>query len=107
MKGLAVLAVILLGIIFLSKNFFSATSDVAKGNPNQPTPQGTPADLLGPQGPNDGSNSPVGSGHYVYGDPNPPTFQSPLPVVGAGTDYLNLSRLDYSGAYENKQFLLA
>ena len=102
-KQLGLLAIILLGIIFLSKNFFSVSSQPNTGNPNLPPPQPNP--MIGPQGPNDGSNNTSGTGHFYFEDANLAVSPGNLPVVGNRSDYLTNSALPLKDVYQNAYFV--
>jgi hypothetical protein len=62
MKMFGWIIVIAIALYFFSKAKISAA--VSAGNPNLPPSQSSVG--IGPQGPNDGSNSYDGSGHTVY-----------------------------------------
>ena len=56
--GWALLAIVVILFLLFRTTKIQAAASI--GNPNAPTPQ--PVPVLGPQGPNDGSNNPTGSG---------------------------------------------
>lgn len=66
MKVLGTIFAVIIALYLFTK--WRGKSLASSGNPNYPLPQESPT--VGPQGPNDGSNSFVGSGHTIYAGPS-------------------------------------
>lgn len=87
--GIAV--IIIVGIIlFKYTNVFKSAS--SGGNPNYPPSQEVP--MIGPQGPNDGSNTSIGNGHTI--SPIFPNGTPVQPVYSRGFAYTGAAQ--YPGA---------